>query len=259
MTAIAGEDYRAKDTSRSMAIGTTSRVFKIPVYDDAQDEGDETMRVTIATNGLVATESDASRVRLIVQGERMYEVADGATLSPTGEVGVRYDGGEAETGGGLELGARIRYSSGPLTIEGQVRGLVAHEDSGYREWAASGGIRVGPRDGGRGLGLSLAPVWGEAASGADRLWSARSARELDPDRAFTSAGRLEAEAGYGFAVPHARGLVTPYAGLTLAGEGSRTVRTGARWDIAPGAALGLEGTRTGDDGRSVELRLQVTW
>ena len=214
---------------------------------------------TDATNGLVATEADASRVRLIVQGERTYEVADRATLTPIGEVGVRYDGGDAETGGGLELGGRIRYSSGLLTIEGQVRGLVAHEDSGYQEWGASGSIRVKPRVGGRGLSLSLAPVWGESASGADQLWSARNARELNPNRAFEPDGRLEAEVGYGFAVPHTRGILTPYAGLTLAGEGARTVRTGTRWDIAPGAALGLEGTRTGDDSGSVDLRLQIAW
>ena len=47
-SAVAGEDYRAKDTTRSMAEGTTSRVFKVPVYDDAHNEGDETMTVTIS-------------------------------------------------------------------------------------------------------------------------------------------------------------------------------------------------------------------
>ena len=160
-------------------------------------------------------------MRLILQGERAFETRTGGTFAPFGQLGVRYDGGDAETGAGLELGAGLRYSSSPLTIEGRVRGLVAHEDSGYREWGASGSIRVQPGESGRGFSLSLAPVWGEAASGAERLWSARDARELEPSRAFEAEGRLKAEVGYGAAVPHARGVMTHYAGLTLADGGSR--------------------------------------
>ena len=214
---------------------------------------------TDRVDGLVATEADATRLRAIVEAERAYETGTGATVTPTGQVGIRLDGGDAETGAGLELGAGIRYNSGPVTLEGQVRGLVAHEESGYKEWGASAAVRVEPRQGGRGLSLSVAPVWGEAAGGAEHLWSARNARELDPDRAFEPEARLEAEVGYGVAVPHSRGLVTPYTGLTLAGEGSRTLQAGARWYIAPGTAMGLQGTRKGDGDHAVEVRLQVTW
>ena len=45
------------------------------------------------------------------------------------------------TGTGLEVGARLRYTAGPLTVEGQVRMLVAHEDSGYERWARTGPCR----------------------------------------------------------------------------------------------------------------------
>ena len=60
---------------------------------------------------------------------------------PPAKSGVRVDGGDAETGTGLEVGAGMRYARGPVTIEGQVRALVAHEESGYEEWGASGAIR----------------------------------------------------------------------------------------------------------------------
>ena len=33
-----------------------------------------------------------------------------------------------------------------LTIEGAVRGLLAHEDSDYQEWGASGSLRIDPGD-----------------------------------------------------------------------------------------------------------------
>ena len=92
----------------------------------------------------MGAEGDVSRLRLILEAERQFAMEGGGTFVPSGEVGVRIDGGDAETGTGLELGAGVRYARGPITIEGQVRALVAHEESGYQEWGASGAIRCQP-------------------------------------------------------------------------------------------------------------------
>ena len=127
---------------------------------------------TDRAEGLESAEGDVTRLRLILEGERVFEAGDGATFTPTGQVGLRHDGGDAETEPGVELGAGLRYSAGALTIEGAVRALVAHEDSGYEEWGASGAIRVVPSPSGHGLSLSLAPSWGSMAGGAEALWSA---------------------------------------------------------------------------------------
>ena len=215
------------------------------------------------TEGMMGAEGEVSRVRLILQGERQFEVGDG-TLIPSGEVGLRIDGGDAETGTGLEVGAGMRYSTGPLTIEGQVRALVAHEESGYQEWGASGAIRVAPSASGRGLTLSLAPVWGSAGSQAERIWGARDARELGQDADFEATARLETELGYGLAVPGTRGVVTPYAGLSLSEGSSRTYRAGTRWNLAPGAVLGLEATRQGGANgtagtNAITFRSELRW
>ena len=113
------------------------------------------------TNEMVATEGDVTRLRLILQGERVFEAGNGARFTPSAEIGLRQDGGDAETGTGIEIGAGVRYSAGPLTVEGQVRSLVAHEDSDYEEWGMSGAIRVTPSASGRGLTLSIAPAWGQ--------------------------------------------------------------------------------------------------
>ena len=67
---------------------------------------------------------------------------------------MRHDGGDAETGTGVEVGAGIRYAGSGVTVEGSVRGLVAHEASGYEEWGASGSVRIDPGASGRGLSLS---------------------------------------------------------------------------------------------------------
>ena len=130
--------------------------------------------------GMESAEGDVSRLRLIVQGERRFELQDGGVFMPSGELGLRIDGGDAETGTGLEVGASMQYIRGAFTIEGQVRALVAHESSGYEEWGASGTIRVIRSASGRGLTFGITPVWGNAGSQAGRLWGAKDARELEP-------------------------------------------------------------------------------
>ena len=128
----------------------------------------------------LGTEGDASRLRLILEAGRTVRGGRGGDVhNRAARWGVRVDGGDAETGTGLELGAGVSYIAGALTIEGQVRALVAHEASGYGEWGASGAIRVTPSESGRGLTLSLVPVWGSAGSASERLWSARTAGELE--------------------------------------------------------------------------------
>ena len=216
------------------------------------------------TEGMMGAEGEVSRLRLIVQGDRAFAMEGGGTFVPSAEIGLRIDGGDAETGTGLELGAGVRYARGPLSIEGQFRGLVAHEESGYEEWGASGAIRVSPSASGRGLTFSIAPVWGNAGSQADRLFGARDARELEPGAEFEATGRLETELGYGIGVPGTRGVVTPYTGLSLIEGGGRTVRAGTRWDLAPGAVMGLERTwQAGADGaqgtNAIEFRTEVRW
>ena len=182
-------------------------------------------------------------MRLLVESSRRFEAGAG-TLTPSLELGLRHDGGDAETGAGVELGAGIAYAGDGVTVSGSVRTLVAHEESGYEEWGASGTVRIDPGASGRGLSLTVAPVWGAAASGTERLWGHADARALAPDAEFEAASRLEAEVGYGLDTGHAPGVLTPYAGVSLGGGASRAWRAGARWALSQGAALGLEGTRT---------------
>ena len=223
-------------------------------------EADETGGIDLALRGdaflvqmeseaaanTVETKADASRLRLVLEAGRSFALGEGAVLAPALELGLRHDGGDAETGTGVEVGGRIRYTDtgSGLTVEANARTLVAHEDSGYREWGAGGSVRLGPDASGRGLSLALAPVWGTPSSGVDRLWSARDAAGLAPGGEFEAGRRLEGELGYGLGAPRGLGLVTPYAGLSLAGGGGRAWRLGARWNVAPDVTFGLEGTRS---------------
>ena len=82
------------------------------------------------TDQLAPTEGDVTRLRLILQGERIFEAGNGATFTPSAEVGLRHDGGDAETGTGIEIGAGLRYTVRPAhRSRAQARSLIAHEDS----------------------------------------------------------------------------------------------------------------------------------
>ena len=186
------------------------------------------------------TVGKASRVRLALEGSRAFRVGNG-TLTPGLELGLRHDGGDAETGAGVELGGRVSWTDlvSGLSVEAMVRTLVAHEDSDYEEWGASGMIRFDPGVSGQGLSFSLAPTYGAAASGVDRLWAARDAGGLAPDGEAAPERRLVGELGYGLALPG--GFTgTPNVGFGLSST-ARDWRVGWRLKPAvPGAGISLD-------------------
>ncbi len=222
-----------------------------------------------AVAGMASADAEAHRLRLVLEGSRGFAWPEGRRLTPTMEVGLRHDWGDAETGFGLELGGRVHYADPALglTIDAAVRGLLAHEDDDYQEWGASGSLRLAPGAGGQGLALTLAPTWGAASSGVNGLWSRQTPAGLAPEGTRqTPAGQLNAEIGYGVAAPFGTGLLTPYAGTVLSEGAARTYRVGGRLQMrggwATGLTLNLEGTRQDPAGQqpvNQGLRLQLTW
>ena len=207
---------------------------------------------------LEAAEADVSRLRLVLEGSRAFALKGDGAITPGFEVGLRQDGGDAETGAGLEMGGRLSYARQGVTVEGAVRGLIAHEEAGYEEWGASGTIRIDPGTSGRGLSFRLTPSWGHAGSAAERLWGLGDARGLTPDAEVEAGRRLDAELGYGLGTHP--GVATPFAGLALAEGGARKLRLGARWALGPATSLNLEGTRlTAANNDQADLRLGLTF
>ena len=240
---------------------------------------------------LGAADARTSRLRLALEGSRAVALEGGGRFVPRLEVGLRQDGGDAETGTGIEVGGGLAWTAPArgLTVEAKARTLVAHEDAHYREWGASGSVRIDPGASGRGLSLTLAPAWGAAEGGAERLWGLGDARGLAPDAEAPAGSRLEAELGYGFAVIGGRGVATPYAGLSRSetgetlrlgqrlrtgasqwkvesafGEAERSARVGYGYRLGPSLELSVEATRreaAADDApeHGVMLRLGARW
>ena len=149
-----------------------------------------------AVEGMAGVDAAAaSRLRLLLSGRHQRALADDALLTPDFELGLRYDGGAAETGFGLELGGGLRYADPllGLTLETRARGLLTHEDGGYEEWGLSGSVQVDPGRAGRGLMLRLASGWGRTASGTQALWDSQGVRGLAPQQGGAPGGRFSAE------------------------------------------------------------------
>ncbi len=185
--------------------------------------------------------ADVSRLRLALEARRDRVLASGARLSPRFELGLRHDGGDGETGAGVELGGGAEYAAGRLTASGGARVLAANSD--YDEWGADLALAYAPGADGRGFSFRLAPSWGTAQSGAEALWEQGApglngaADEADP------GGRLEAEFGYGLKSPWSRGLLR----LTLGGEAVEDA----------GAACRLKGAVALDASANLGLELEV--
>ena len=263
-------DQRAMDTDLTMTMGALG--MRGSLLDPSQPEGGLALALrsdilwlrmdTAAVEGMVATESEVSRLRLVLEGSWPVVLAAGGLLIPTLEVGLRHDGGDAETGSGVEVGGRLRYTSAwGLSIEAAVRGLLAHEAGDYQEWGASGALRFDLGQQGRGLTASVMPTWGSAASGVSRLWGQPDASGLAADNALASAtGRLEAELGYGLVALQGRGLLTPYARMALTEGSEQTWHLGGRLTLASSLNVSLEASRRQREGNVAahELALLAT-
>ena len=148
------------------------------------------------TAALAEAVGTASRGRLMLEGAGQIQGL-GGVVRPKVEGGVRYDGGDAETGRGFEVGGGLDWARGSLTLQLSGRMLVAHADESYEEWGYSGSLVYEPGADGLGLQMRVGSSAGAAASGIQNLWALENASGLVRGGAVPFAQRFDAEVGYG--------------------------------------------------------------
>ena len=190
-------------------------------------------------------EADASQARLALEATRTVTTRSGAQASPSLELGMRYDGGDGETGNGVEIGAGLRYHNAGrgLTLETRMRALLSHSGD-TKDQGLSATLKLTPGADGQGLSLSLAPAYGNTGGGAEEVWRGG----LSADAADLQAS-LNARVGYG--LPSAAFMLTPYGEMAL-GEDVRNYRLGLSWGVGALFDLNLVGEREEKDGGGVE-------
>ena len=148
------------------------------------------------TAALAEAVGTASRGRLMLEGAGQIQGL-GGVVRPKVEGGVRYDGGDAETGRGFEVGGGLDWARGSLTLQVNGRMLIAHADESYEEWGYSGSLVYEPGADGLGLQMRVGSSAGASASGIRNLWALENASGLVRGGAVPFAQRFDAEVGYG--------------------------------------------------------------
>ena len=239
--------------------------FELAVRSDARF----TRTASHETVNLMGATGATSRVRALLEGRGAFSLAGGATLSPTLEAGLRYDGGDAETGAGLEMGVGLAYASGRITVQIDARGLLAHEDAAYEEWGYSATLGYRPREDGLGLSANIGSVRGAAQSGVQSLWSRADAAGLARGRgaAPDAAQRFTTELGYGFEGRKGGTLWRPYLNAETGAHGGRTLGLGLRLNSGSHVEAALEFGRRENSGlatgqpaaEAAENTMQMQW
>ena len=259
-TAAVGASGRLFSSEEMIAGGTTSLRLK--------GEGSVAL-LDIKGRGLISPlTSDVQRLRLALEGSYARTLDSGGMLTPSLELGVRHDGGDAVTGLGLELGGSLRYveTTIGLTVAGRGRVLVAHRDDDYEEWSVGGLVRLDPGVDRHGLALTLAPAWGDGAGGIGsfgRLYEQDEMSSYGRSQRVRQTGRVDAEIGYGLSGILARGVMTPFAGLVLTNDSSRRYRLGSYFEFADWLRFSAEAGREERGSRlpnhGVLLRAHLRW
>ena len=223
---------------------------------DVMAVGTSSAQVTGTNGNLAAAEATVTRLRLGLEAERPFsfgepDAAARATLTPSLEIGLRHDGGDAETGFGLDLGGGITLSHPARGLQAEVRGrgLLTHAAEGFWDQGFSGSLCWQQRpDSDLGAMLSLTQTMGGSSSGgADALLSRVNLEGLaanDDEGNGLTHQRLDLQLSYGVLALGDRFTLTPELGLGLYNSG-RDYRVG--WSL----------TRLAETG-SLELSFDVT-
>ena len=219
------------------------------------------------TARLAASESDVTRLRVGLEGSYHVALEDGGSLVPKLEVGARHDGGDAETGFGVELGGGIAWTDPGLGLSLDLSGrtLLAHGNDDLKDRGFSAALAYDPAPATkRGASLSLRQDFGgRAQGGLDALFAPDP---LDDRTGSEAASRWALEAAYGLPAFGGRWTGSPHVGLGLA-TGARDYSVG--WRLTPEAAnapdlsFGVRATRRESDVQAAEhtfgVELTARW
>ena len=206
------------------------------------------------TNQLAASDSKVTRLRFGLEGAWTMALDGNGTVTPKLEAGMRHDGGDAESGFGVELGGSVVWTDPTLGMSLDVSGrtLVTHDDDDLKDSGFAASLIWDPKpQSARGASFTVNLDRGaQAKGGMDALFTPQT---IDRRSGTTAtSGRWRAQAAYGVAAPGGRYVSSPYMGLGL-GAGTREYTLG--WKItpepnAPDVSFGLRTTRTESDSAS---------
>ncbi len=184
---------------------------------------------------ILEQESGVYRTQLSLEAAYRIRTRRQGMIQPFLETGLRGDGGDGQTGTGMDLGggARLLLPSYGLQLSGHANVLVTHGGN-VNEWGFSGILRFAP--GGRtGPILELGSSTGEHLNSNQAIWQ-NTQWHLHAHPRRTAGTRFHSRIGYGLVTKH--GSLIPYTGVAF-GRGIST-RIGADVQLVHGLRIQLE-------------------
>ena len=201
--------------------------------------------VTAAIDDEPPVTADVQRLRLALEAQGVTTEDAGEKFTRSAALGIRYDGGDGDTGLGAELDGELGWlvPATGVTLRANGHVLLAHQ-SDLKEWGVGGLIRYDVPGSSEGRGVSLSgcsrPMGrkvtaGSSGSNRSRSWSRKVTMHREPGSPWGLTGGLSALSG--------RGLLTPYGNLELSEDGERVYRLGGRFEVGPAIHIDLGGDR----------------
>ena len=217
--------------------------FGLAFKADALWVGTHTKAVDGPGGRLAATDAAVNRLRTALEGSHTLTIGTRMALTPSVEVGIRQDGGDADTGTGMDVGAGLVFADAVtgLSVDVRVRRLVVHQADGFAEHGLSISVSYNPTPTTPlGFTARVSPAWGgDAMSGAEALWGRESMGGMGHESARGSGGhRLDTEVGYGLPIG-SRFVGTPRAGVRTS-EYGRDYRIGYGVGVLEQGRLNLQ-------------------
>ena len=275
-TTVVGASNDVSDLSSTLTmVGgsqelTTVGRLNLALRGDAATVSLETEDGNGAADGLAA---DVNRIRIGLEGSFRTETGQGGMLEPFGQVNLRSDGGDGDTGTGIEVAGGVRMTSDVFTLEVQGRTLAMHGADEYSESGFSLMAKLNPSASATGVSVSIAPRWGADALGNGMLWqdtlNIGSANTYGVLTGFGNSGAdksIDTQIGYGIMVANEQYLLTPFVDYGVSDSDRRELLIGASLrqlaqndamldiNLALGRVEERTGARSGKIGLNATLR-----
>ena len=190
---------------------------------------------------IVKQSVDTGLAKLAMVLSHPRDLRNGAHFDPVYLLGARYDYGDSESGGAMELSSAMRYTGANRRVSGVLRAHGVLSQSGeYKEWGVYAQLRNQPGLDKQGISASLTPIYGETEH--QDLWQNTPTFTADPD---DYALHWNARLGYGINTLR-DGTLTPFA--ELAHRTDNIYRLGLDWTPNNGVTFNLTGEQQSLDG-----------
>ena len=212
------------------------------------------------TSNLSASKSSVTRLRIGLEASYNMALVDGGSVVPRLEIGARHDGGDAETGTGIELGGGLAWNAPSVGIQFnlEARTLVSHQDKKFENRGLAASVVFDP-DARSDLGLSLAVHQRIGSQSSGGLHSLFRSEPLENRSGVSQERHLSFEGSYGISALGGAYTASPYGELSF-GQTTREQTLGWRWSPVRdmrNLSFAIRTTRSEVEGEQTQYRFGV--